>query len=51
MRTDTQTLTFRKDYRVPDFWIDQVQLHFRLHTDHTLVETTTSFRRNPAAED
>ena len=46
MRTDPLTLTYRKDYHVPDFWIDQVQLHFRLHDDHTLVDATIMFHRN-----
>ena len=49
MRTDTPTLTYRKDYQTPDFWIDQVQLHFQLFADHTLVETTITFRRNSDA--
>ena len=38
-----------KDYRPPEFLIDQVDLRFDLDLDETLVEAELSLRRNPAA--
>jgi len=38
-----------KDYRPPEFLIDQADLRFDLDLDETLVETELSLRRNPAA--
>lgn len=39
-------LTWRRDYRPPDFLINQVELHFELDADLTLVRSRLSFRRN-----
>ncbi|MBX7078099.1 MAG: aminopeptidase N [Nannocystaceae bacterium] len=38
----------RRDYRPPDFWIDQVDLHFELGEERTRVTATLAVRRNPA---
>jgi aminopeptidase N len=38
-----------KDYRPPEFLIDQVELRFELDPDCTHVESRLSLRRNPAA--
>ena len=38
-----------RDYRVPDYLIDETQLVFELHEDHTLVSSRLRMRRNPAA--
>ena len=40
-----------KDYRVPDFFIDNTDLHFQLGDSATLVKSKLSVRRNPASED
>ncbi|WP_226667641.1 aminopeptidase N [Microbulbifer aggregans] len=41
---------YLKDYRVPDYLIDHTRLHFELEPQATLVKSTLSVRRNPAAE-
>ncbi len=38
-----------KDYRPPEFLIDQARLHFDLGLDETAVHAELSIRRNPAA--
>jgi aminopeptidase N len=38
-----------RDYRVPDYLIDETQLVFELHEDYTLVSSRLRMRRNPAA--
>ena len=38
-----------RDYRVPDYLIDETQLVFELHEEHTLVSSRLPMRRNPAA--
>ena len=39
---------YRKDYRPPDFWIDEVDLHFELDEDHALVHAKLAVRVNDA---
>ena len=41
----------RNDYRPPDYLIDEVELHFELGEDRTVVRSTLSIRRNPALPD
>ena len=38
---------FLKDYRPPNFWIDEVALCFDLHETETIVQNTSTFRQNP----
>ncbi|MDY6983660.1 MAG: aminopeptidase N, partial [Pseudomonadota bacterium] len=38
-----------RDYRVPDYLIDETQLVFELFEDYTLVSSRLRMRRNPAA--
>ena len=42
---------YLKDYRVPDFLIDRVELHVQLAEEETLVSSTLGMRRNPDAAD
>ena len=42
---------YRKDYRPPHYWIDEVVLEVRLFEDRAEVEATLSMRRNPDAGD
>ncbi len=37
---------YRKDYRPPHYWIDQVDLHVSLHEDHAEIRSTLHLRRN-----
>ncbi len=39
---------YRKDYRAPDYLIDETSLTFELFEDHTLVHAQLQMRRNPA---
>ncbi len=39
-----------KDYRPPEFIIDQVRLHFDLGVEETAVHSALELRRNPAAK-
>lgn len=41
---------YRKDYREPDYWIDQVDLDFELEADATEVTAVLSVRRNETLE-
>ncbi len=51
MRDAQPKTIYLKDYRVPDFLIDNTNLHFQLGEAATLVRSTLIMRRNPAAED
>lgn len=42
--------TYLKDYRAPDFLIDETQLHIILGDMHTQVDSVLSMRRNPDAD-
>ncbi|MCH9681778.1 MAG: aminopeptidase N [Deltaproteobacteria bacterium] len=40
---------YRKDYRPPHYWIDEVDLVVQLHEDHAEVTATLAVRRSDAA--
>jgi aminopeptidase N len=47
---DAQPRTiYRKDYRPPEYLIEQTRLDFDLHEDYTLVRSQLRIRRNPLA--
>ncbi len=48
MRTDQAVTIHRTDYTAPTCWIDQVELHFTLMPEQTLVRCTLTGRRNGA---
>ena len=41
---------YRKDYRPPDFLIDEIDLSFDLEPEQTIVGARTRFRRNPKSQ-
>jgi aminopeptidase N len=47
----TPRTVHRSDYQPPDYLIDEVELHFDLGEDRSLVRSTLSIRRNPARTD
>ncbi|GGJ90009.1 aminopeptidase N [Pseudomonas matsuisoli] len=47
MRTDQPKVIHLKDYKAPDYLIDETHLTFELHEDHTMVHTQLVMRRNP----
>jgi len=49
MSTSKQ-LTFLKDYRAPDFYIDKTELNFQLGELATVVMSRLELRRNPEAD-
>ena len=49
MQQNPQTI-YLKDYRPPEFLIDQVELHITLSEDVTTVVSTLRLRRNPASD-
>ncbi|MDP3813523.1 aminopeptidase N [Pseudomonas sp.] len=49
MRTEQPKMIYLKDYRAPDYLIDETHLTFELFEDHTLVHAQLVMRRNPAA--
>ncbi|HAT36313.1 MAG TPA: aminopeptidase N [Rhodospirillaceae bacterium] len=50
MKTDTPKTIHLKDYRPPDFLIDEVFLDITLGEEATRIAARLSMRRNPAAE-
>ena len=48
MRTEQPKMIYLKDYKAPDYLIDETHLTFELHDDHTLVHAQLVMRRNPA---
>ncbi|WP_428622559.1 aminopeptidase N [Sedimenticola sp.] len=50
MLRDTPATVYLKDYRPPEFLIDQTQLWFDLGEEETRVRARLALRRNPAAE-
>lgn len=44
-----QNVKHRRDYRPPDYIIDQVKLHFMLDAEKTRVTATSRVKRNPNA--
>ena len=51
MKTDTPQTIYLKDYTVPAFLIDTVDLDFSIESTGTIVSATLAMRRNPAASD
>ncbi|WP_306605647.1 aminopeptidase N [Azonexus sp.] len=51
MKTETPQTIYLKDYTVPAFLIDTVDLDFSIETNGTVVTATLAMRRNPAATD
>ena len=49
MRTEQPKTIYLKDYRAPDYLIDETHLTFELHEDYTLVHAQLVMRRNPEA--
>ncbi|WP_437881388.1 aminopeptidase N [Pseudomonas sp. LRF_L74] len=47
MRTEQSKTIYLKDYRAPDYLIDETHLTFELFEDHTLVHAQLVMRRNP----
>ena len=45
----TAPRTFLKDYQVPDFLVDTINLFFDIQDDKTIVIATSMMRRNPAS--
>ncbi|MGK0442467.1 MAG: aminopeptidase N, partial [Pseudohongiellaceae bacterium] len=50
MRDPQPKTIYLKDYQVPDFLIDQTDLHFTLTEDVTVVRSTLHIRRNPESK-
>ncbi|MCM2319840.1 MAG: aminopeptidase N, partial [Pseudomonas sp.] len=51
MRSEQPKTVYLKDYRAPDYLIDETHLTFELFEDHTLVHAQLVMRRNPQAGD
>lgn len=51
MTQKTPQTIYLKDYRVPDFLIDAVELDFDLQQDKTIVSSVLHCQRNPEGED
>jgi aminopeptidase N len=49
MKESQGKTVYLRDYRAPDYLIDETQLVFELHEDYTLVSSRLRMRRNPAA--
>lgn len=43
--------TYRKDYQVPVYLVDEVSLYFDLHDDETIVKSSLQVRRNNLSHD
>ncbi|ARU89089.1 aminopeptidase N [Pseudomonas sp. M30-35] len=48
MRTEQPKMIYLKDYKAPDYLIDETHLTFELFEDHSLVHAQLVMRRNPA---
>ncbi|EST16390.1 aminopeptidase N [Pseudomonas putida S610] len=48
MRTEQPQVIHLKDYKAPEYLIDETHLTFELFEDHTLVHAQLIMRRNPA---
>ena len=46
MRTEQPKTIYLKDYKAPDYWIDETQLTFELFEDHALVHSRLALRLN-----
>lgn len=51
MSEATEQTVHLKDYRPPNWLIDEVHLTFKLHPKHTLVQSRIHFRPNPETSD
>jgi len=51
MRDAKPGTIYLKDYLPPDYWIDQTELDFELHEDHSMVLSRLHMRRNEAASE
>lgn len=49
MRTDTPPTIYRKDYAVPSYLVDTVEMGFDLTPARTIVATRIVMHRNPAS--
>ncbi len=49
MRSEQPKTVYLKDYKAPDYLIDETHLTFELFEDHTLVHAQLVMRRNPEA--
>jgi aminopeptidase N len=49
MTASTPRPKLRSAYRVPDFLVDTLHLHFDLREEHVTVRARMAVRRNPAA--
>jgi aminopeptidase N len=49
MRDAQPRTIYLKDYRPPDYFIDETRLDFDLHEDHALVDSRLRLRKNPGA--
>jgi len=49
MKTDTPQTIYLKDYSVPAYLVDTVDLDFNIASGHTAVTATLAMRRNPAS--
>ena len=49
MKESQGKTVYLKDYRVPDFLIDETELDVRLFEDHAVVYARLALRRNPAS--
>ena len=50
MRTETPQAIYLKDYSVPAWWIDTVDLHVAIHADHARVRTRLVCRKNTGGD-
>jgi aminopeptidase N len=50
MRTDNAKTIYLKEYRPPEYLVDQVALEFDLQQQRTVVSSHLQVRRNPASE-
>ncbi len=50
MTESTPNTIYLKDYSVPDYLIETVDLHFELEPENCLVRSTLSLHRNPASQ-
>ena len=49
MRDAQPQTIYLKDYRAPEYFIDETRLDFDLHEDHALVDSRLRLRKNPQA--
>ncbi len=47
MSIDTPAIIYRKDYMVPEYVVDTIDLRFQLYVNNTVVTSITTFRKKP----